>query len=451
MDDGKQPQRITLRESLQIFIKYRFGTLRRRANFQLKKLRNRLHIVEGLVIALKRIDDIIALLKGCKDQAQARLSLTSDTYGLSSEQAEAILGLRLGRLTALEEQKLTEEQTQLTQDISSLEGFMMDDASVFEMLKKETRELKKQYATPRKSQLWADESMLSEQDLVANDRSVVMITSSGYIKRLAIEEFEAQSRGGKGKAGAKLSTEEDSVSHFFSCNDHDSILFATDKGIAYSVRAYQIPLGSRVAKGVPLPQVLPISSEEQITSVIPVDVFDSEDEHLVLMTSQGFVKKTPLKAFESISARGLIIISLGENDSLRWARRCKPQEEVLVATRDGFASRFSTTDLTSTSRTSRGVRALKLREGDEMADIDIIKGDEVAIASSSNGTSSATSTSGLATISPSSSSSGVSPDNLPFVLMVTEKGKTIHATNPSELLLTGRISSMPMNSDITLT
>ena len=375
VDNGKQPQRVTLREALDIFIGYRFTTLRRRATFQLNKVRSRLHIVEGLVVALKRIDDIIALLKSSKDQTAARLSLTSDAYGLSAEQAEAILSLRLGRLTALEEQKMAEERAELARDIAHLETFMRDDHAVYEQLKKETLELKKQYATPRKTQIMTDDSSLSVEDLVANDRSVVMITSAGYIKRLPIEEFEAQSRGGRGKAGARLSAEDESVAHFFSCNDHDSILFATDRGVAYSVKAYQVPLGSRTARGVPLPQVLPIASEDQVTSVIPVDDFQSADEHLVLMTSQGFVKKTPLKAFESISARGLIIISLGENDKLRWARRCKPEEDVLVATRDGFAARFSTTDFPSTSRNSRGVRALKLRDGDEMADIDIVKGD----------------------------------------------------------------------------
>ena len=444
VDKGKQPQRVTLREALDIFIGYRFLTLRRRATFQLSKVRSRLHIVEGLVIALQRIDDIIALLKSSKDQAAARLSMTSDAYGLSAEQAEAILGLRLGRLTALEEQKLAEERTELTRDIAQLETFMRDDRAVYEQLKKETMELKAQYATPRKTQIMTDDSALSVEDLVANDRSVVMITSAGYIKRLPIEEFEAQSRGGKGKAGARLSAEDESVAHFFSCNDHDSILFATDRGIAYSVKAYQVPLGSRIARGVPLPQVLPIASEDQVTSVIPVDDFQSADEHLVLMTSKGFVKKTPLKAFESISARGLIIISLGENDKLRWARRCKPEEDVLVATRDGFAARFSTTDLPSTSRNSRGVRALKLREGDEMADIDIVKGDPESRAAAGDDASETAdegadgdetedvndadeleeAEGGAATVAEGkgSSSTAEGSSDRPFVLMVTEKG-----------------------------
>lgn len=158
---------------------------------------------------------------------------------------------------------------------------------------------------------------------------------------------------------------------FFACNDHDSLLFITDKGVAYSKKAFQIPISSRVAKGVPIPQVLPIASTEAVTSIIPVDKF-GEDEYLVLLTSNGYIKKTSLNAFETISARGLIIITLNDGDALRWARRCDPNEEILIATRDGFASRIPASGLRATGRTARGVRALNLRDGDLMADMDIV-------------------------------------------------------------------------------
>jgi DNA gyrase subunit A len=228
-----------------------------------------------------------------------------------------------------------------------------------------------------------------------------MVTASGYVKRLSIKEFEAQSRGGKGKAGTKFATEDDQVVHFFACNDHDAVVFITDKyvlirfyffsslfdifitnsyrGIAYSVKAHQIPLLSRVARGTPLPQVLSIAGDETVTSVIPVSEF-REDESLVLLTEQGYVKKTPLKAFKSIQSRGLIIITLGKGDSLRWARICESEEEeVLIATKDGYASRFSSMDLTSMGRAARGVRALTLRPGDRMADMDIFKGSNTSM------------------------------------------------------------------------
>lgn len=335
VDEGKQPQRITLRQGLDIFIDYRFHTLRRRTTFQLKKLKARNHIVEGMIKAMSRMDDIINLLRKTKETTdKVKSILTSASFDLSVEQADAILNMQLRRLTALEEDKLKEENADLTMQINTLGNIMEDDKKVFDIMRTETLALKEKHATPRRSIVWDEEGSLSDEDLLANDRSVIMMTRSGYIKRVPIEEFETQARGTKGKAGARLSADDDSVSQFFSCNDHDVILFITDKGKAYSVKAFQVPIASRIAKGVPLPQVLPINSDEQVTSVIPVDSFGiDETEHLVLLTSQGFVKKTPLKAFESISARGLIIISLGESDSLRWARRCLPHEEVLIATR----------------------------------------------------------------------------------------------------------------------
>lgn len=250
---------------------------------------------------------------------------------------------------------------------------MNNEDEVYKLMKQETKDLKDQHGIPRRTALVNEQAELNDEDLLANDRSVIIITDSGYIKRMPILEFESQSRGGKGKAGARLSGGEDSVVHFFSCNDHDTLIFTTDKGIAYSKRAYQIPVGARTAKGTPLPQVLPIGQAELVTSVIPVDSFDIRDEHLVLLTNLGFVKKTPLKAFESISARGLTIISLGNGDKLKWTRRCNPEEEVLIATKDGYASRFTAADLTLTGRKSRGVRALNLRTGDSMADMDILR------------------------------------------------------------------------------
>lgn len=382
VDEGKQPQRITLRQALDLFIDFRFKTLRRRTDFQLKKVVARDHIVQGLLIALSHIDEIIELIRTNKDHKEILLKAVnpespSQGFGLSEEQVEAILGLRLGRLTSMEESKLKEEHNLLTAQIDSLTKVMNDDSLVFEIMKNETMELKEKYGVPRKSSIWGAEAPLSDMDLLANERSVIIITQSGYIKRLPVEEFQAQSRGGRGKSGTKLSTEDDSVSQFFTCNDHDALLFVTERGVAYSIKAFQIPKGSRYAKGVPLPQVLPIGAEE-ITSVIPIDSFGA-DKHLVLLTKHGFVKKTPLKAFESITARGLIIISLEDKDSLRWARCCDANNEIVIATKDGFASRFSVSDVTSTSRTSRGVRALKLREGDEMADMDIFRPEGVNV------------------------------------------------------------------------
>ena len=372
VDSGKQPMRLSLRNALELFIQFRFDTIRKRTAFTLRKLENRDHIVQGLLVALKNIDPIIELVRKSKDTAEARGQLMSDDYSLSEDQAEAILALRLSRLTGLEEKKLEEEHETLTKGIAELKEMMLKDTKIFDVITNETTKIKEKHGRPRQSEIVAADANLSDQDLLANDPSVIIVTNSGYIKRMPIEEFDAQSRGGKGKAGAKLKDVEDTVAHFLTCNDHDSILFISDKGVAHSVKAFQIPLSSRTSKGVPLPQVLPISSNEIVTSIIPVDEF-KDDDYLVLLTSRGYIKKTPLKAFSKISARGLIIISLGEGDALRWARRCNPDQDLLIATRDGFASRMSTNEVRATGRTSRGVRALNLRDGDVMADIDILK------------------------------------------------------------------------------
>eukprot|EP01041_Mallomonas_annulata_P001538 gene1538-2966_t len=446
VDEGKQPQRIALKQALHIFITFRFETLRRRAAFQLEKVSSRLHIVEGLIRAISRLDAVIDVVRSAKDQSDARQKLCSDGFGLTVLQADAVLGLRLGRLTALEDTKLREEESTLRMSQAALQSLMTNDAEVFSLMRKETLELKQRHATPRRSEIVFDKGDLSEEDLVPNDRSVILLTKSGYIKRVPIMEFEAQSRGGRGKAGISMATgskgvsggggsgniasltetsdpsemeviasggrNADSVTHFFSCNDHDTVIFITDRGVAYNVKAYQVPLSSRTARGVPLPQVLPIGLDERVTSLIPVDNFaptpplppttaastastkailniptlkivvdevvDDVGESLVLLTAHGYLKKTPLRAFENISARGLIIVSLSEGDSLKWARRCQPGDEVIIATRDGFASRFAADDLVSTGRKSRGSRALRLREGDEMADMDIVRANQLA-------------------------------------------------------------------------
>lgn len=404
VDEGKQPMRLDLKGALEIFIQFRFKTLRRRTSFQLGKLKSRDHIVQGLIVALARVDEIIDLLRKSKDTASAREVLTGDSYKFSAEQAESILGLRLSRLTAMEEGKLKDEHEALTKDIAGLEELMAQDSKVNEIIRRETKEIKDKHGKPRQSELLGEEGNLTDQDLLANDRSVIIITRSGYIKRLPIEEFESQSRGTKGKAGAKLSTEDDGISQFFSCNDHDSVLFVTDKGVAYSIKAFQVPLASRTAKGVPLPQILPFSSQEKVTSVIPIESFEREEEHLVLLTRKGFVKKTPLKSFQNMSARGLIIISLTEGDSLGWSRRCMPKDEVLIATKDGFACRFGVSDLTSTGRQSRGVRALNLREDDQMADMDV------------NNSNALPGTDGTA------GEGGDVPPGIDYVFVITERG-----------------------------
>ena len=372
VDDGKVPSRLSLRETLQYFLDFRFSTVRRRTAYQLKKLEERDLIVQGLLIALSNIDEIIAIIKESKDTPTLKQRLMDD-YNLSEVQIEAVIALRIGRLTSMEARSLEEEHEVLQDEIKKKMFVMENDEAVNQIMLEETLAIKRKHGRPRRSEIIDGNFALSDEDLLPNDKSFIIVTRAGYIKRLPSEEFEAQSRGGKGKAGTKMSTQEDAVAHFFACNNHDSVLFVTDRGIAYSVKAHQIPVASRSAKGIPLPQLLPISIEEEVTSIVTVEKF-GEEEFLVLLTSQGYVKKTPLAAFEKISARGLTIISLNGNDTLRWTRKLSNTEDVLIGTKDGFASRFSGRDIMTTGRTSRGVRALKLREGDCMVDMDLVPG-----------------------------------------------------------------------------
>lgn len=421
VSNGRQPQRINLKQALEIFINFRFETIRRRSAYQLDKVKTRLHIVQGLLLALSKIDKIIDLIRTSKDEKSVKAALSSDLYGLTVTQADAILALRLGRLTSLEEGKLKEEELTLLASKQTLEALLVDDAQVKAVMRSETLDLKAKYAIPRRSEIVKDQGNFEDQDFVPNARSVVLLTRSGYIKRIPILEFDTQSRGGKGKASISPASvrndasespmgPRDSVIQFFSCNDHDSILFITERGVAYSLKAFQIPQASRTARGTPIPQVIPVSNQEKVTSMIPVDSFaalptqedsvveevdtlvdvtdddvinaevteddvsgeDNTGDSLVLLTAKGIIKRTPLKAFANISARGLIIISLMDGDSLQWARRCRRSDKILIATCDGYASMFPASMVPSTGRNSRGVRALKLREGDRMADMDIV-------------------------------------------------------------------------------
>jgi len=373
-NDGRQPQRLTLRESLQSFIDFRFKTIRRRTQHELSKLESRDHVVEGLIRALDRIDDVVELVRRAKDTAAAKATLMGSQYDMSEAQAQAILALTLGRLTALEDAKLRAEREQLRGQIEDFQAMMRQDEKVFDVMKQELREIRAKHAVPRRSSIRAHAGALTELDLLANDRSVMMVTEAGYIKRMPLDDFEQQRRGTRGKAGARMS-QDDLVNHFFACNDHDHVVFISEKGVAFGIRAFQVPVASRVSKGVPLPQVLPLSSDDHVSSVIPLGESFQADEFLVLLTKQGFIKKTPVDAFKKLTSRGLIAISLGEGDTLGWARRCTDQDDILISTRKGYSMRFASADLKPTGRTSRGCSAIKLRKTDEMVDITVLRPD----------------------------------------------------------------------------
>jgi len=400
MGSGTQPQRFTLRSALDCFLDFRFETIRRKSAFQLDKVAKRAHIVEGLLKALKSVDLVIDMIRKAPDQNKARAVLMNPKYekvALTKEQADAVLRLQLGQLTRLNKNKLTDEKSTLEESRKTLQDLMDNDSSVRKVMAEEFEDLKDKFGVPRKTKIVKEDGSgeLDEVDLVQNSRSVIVVTRGGYIKRMPLQTFENQGRGTRGKRGTSSgsdsndSNHDNEVLHCFSCNDHDTLLMTTQRGIAYGLRAFQVPTGGRIAKGVPIPSVLAIKTDDVVTSVLPISEF-TNDEYCVLATEKGWIKKTSLKAFENLSSRGLTIASLSEGDVLKWCQKCVDGDDILVGTRNGMASRFEASTLRPTGRTSRGVRAMKLKKLDTLADVNILSGDgdamkEYVLAVTANG------------------------------------------------------------------
>lgn len=372
-----EPQLLTLSQFLNVFLDFRIETITRRTQYELRKAEERDHLLQGLLIALENLDAIIHLIRAAADSAAAKQELM-DNYGLSEQQSDAILQMQLRRLTALEAQKIQQEHEELRTKIADLEDILARRERILEIAEFEAVEIQTKIATPRRSVIEHAEGEIDERDLIANEQAIILITEQGYIKRMPVSTFEAQSRATRGKAGAKMK-EDDGVEHFLSCCDHDSVLFFSDRGVVYSVKAYQIPVCSRTARGTPVVQLLPIPIEEKITSMVSVTEFTSE-EYLVMLTRGGYIKKTALSAFGNIRTNGLIAISLEEGDQLRWVRRAKVGDSIIIGTRQGMAIHFRTNheQLRPVGRATRGVKSMKLRSGDELISMDILPSSIVA-------------------------------------------------------------------------
>ena len=383
-EDGstRGPQRFTLRQALDCFLDFRFHTIRRRARYQFTKVKARIHVLQGLILALSKVEDVIEIIRSASDNKMPSSSIKA-SLDTSDAQTDAILKLQLGQLSRLSEKKLTGEMKDLQVKGEQLEQLLEVDNAVYDDMKQEFRQLTKKFGMERKTHI-LEEGTFTEltdmKNLVKNSRSVIVVTRAGYIKRMPLKTFESQGRGTRGKLGTTRTSGEkadNEISQCFTCNDHDMLLMVTQKGIAYGIYAYQVPTGSRVAKGQPIPSVLPIQSSDTITTVLPVSEF-VKDEYIVLATEQGWIKKTPLIAFEKISARGLQIATLAENDRLNWCHPCRDGDDVLVGTSLGMASRFPADGIRPTGRTSRGVKAIKLRDDDCVADINVL-GEEASV------------------------------------------------------------------------
>jgi DNA gyrase subunit A len=368
---NSEPQTLSLKRFLSVFLDFRIFSIERRTRYELRKAEERDHLLQGLLIALSQLDAIIVLIRHAPDAPTAKGELISN-YGLSEVQADAILQMQLRRLTALEADKIRLEHEELQVKITDLQDILARRERVLEIIETEIGQIKASFATPRRTVITHGEGDIDDIDLIANEKAVILVTEQGYIKRMPVNTFESQNRATRGKAGAKVK-DDDTIEHFLTCCDHDSILFFSDRGVVYSLKAYQIPVGSRTSRGTPIVQMLPIPKEEKITSIVPVDEFSSE-EYLVMLTKGGNIKKTVLEAFSHIRANGLIAISLEEGDQLRWVRRARVEDSIIIGSRQGMAIHFRCThdQLRPLGRATRGVKSMKLKDKDELIGMDIL-------------------------------------------------------------------------------
>ena len=366
-----EPTTLSLRKMLDVFLEFRIETIKRRTSFLLKKAEERDHIIKGLLLALDAMDNIINLIRSAKDTNSAREQLQND-HELSVIQADAILQMQLRRLTALEADKIKAEHDELTRKITDYKNILNDKERINEIILEELSKIDERFSSPRKTEILNLGGGLDDIDLIANERSVVLLTTAGYLKRMPVSEFESTSRGSRGKAGTK-NQQDDEVKLFISCNDHDTLLLFSDRGVAYALPAYRVPMSSRTAKGTPSVQLLPIPREEQITSLVSVDSFDNEC-YLLMLTKAGFIKRTPLSAFSKVRSNGLIAINLEEGDALTWVRLSTEGDSVLIGSSRGMTIHFRLDihELRPLGRTARGVKSMNLKEGDELVSMDVL-------------------------------------------------------------------------------
>ena len=372
-----EPQLLTLKKFLEVFIEFRVETITRRTRHLLQKAQERDHLLQGLLIALQDIEAVIRIIRGAADTPTAKTSLV-EHFGLSEVQTDAILQMQLRRLTALEAEKIEAEHQDLLAKITDYQDILARRERIEEIIQTELTQIKEKYATPRRTVIESAEGEIVDLDLIANEQAIILVTEQGYIKRMPVNTFGSQNRATRGKSATKMK-EDDGIEHFISCCDHDHLLFFSDRGVVYALSAYQVPIGSRTARGTPLLQMLPISQEEKITTVLAVREFTEED-YLIMLTRQGNIKKTSLSAFSNIRTNGLIAISLADEDQLRWVRLAKESDSIIIGSRKGMAIHFraSHEQLRPLGRATRGVKAMKLKPEDELISMDILPAQVIA-------------------------------------------------------------------------
>jgi DNA gyrase subunit A len=367
-----QPRILTLREVLHYYLEHQKEVVTRRTRYDLEKAEARAHILEGLRIALDHIDEVITLIRSSRTVEIARSGLMS-RFGLSEKQAQAILDMRLQRLTGLERDKIEEEYNELMKLIAYYKELLADEHKIMGVVRSELLAIKEKFDDPRRTEIVADEGELSMEDLVADEDIVVTITHQGYVKRVPVSTYKSQKRGGRGVTGINTK-EEDFVEHLFVTSTHDTVLFFTDQGRVYRLRGYEIPEGGRQARGTPIINLIMIESGERINAVIPIKEFDNQ-HYLLMVTRHGIVKKTMLSEYETNRKGGLSAISLDEGDEVIAVRLTDGDGEVVLVTEQGQAIRFSESEVRPMGRVTRGVKGITLRDSDTVVGMDPVRED----------------------------------------------------------------------------
>ena len=378
-----EPKYLSLREMIRHYIDHQKDVIVRRTRYDLNKAEARAHILEGLLIALDHIDEVIALIRASRTDAEARDGLMS-RFGLTEKQATAILDMRLRRLTGLERDKIEAEYQELLKQIEYFRAVLANERMVLDIIKTEITDIRNRFADERRTEITALDGEIDVMDLIQEEDMVVTLTHFGYVKRLPKATYRAQKRGGKGIIGA-TTREEDFVEQLFITSTHDPLMFFTDRGRAYQLRCYEIPEAGRMARGTAIVNLLPIEGGEKVTAMLPVPEEKVAGHYLVMATRMGLIKRTELKDFENLRRSGLIAIVLREEDELIGVALTDGTRDVLLGTRGGMAIRFSETDVRVMGRVSMGVKSIELAEGDEVVAMSIVEEGEQVLSITRNG------------------------------------------------------------------
>ena len=371
-----EPKTLTLRQMLEEYIKFQEQIITRRTIFDLKKAKERAHILEGLVIALDYIDEVISIIRSHYTSQEGK-EVLMERFGLDDIQAQAIIQMPLGRLAGMEREKLKAETDELHEKIAEYNAILADEKRVRAIVKQELLEIKEKFNDPRRTEIASVEGEVDIEDLIPQEECVVTLTHFGYLKRQPLDVYKTQRRGGRGISGMTR-RDEDFVSDIYTCSTHDYLMFFTNKGKVYRIKGYEIPEGSRTSRGTNVVNILPLEQGEKITCVIKTSDISAEDRYYVMVTRNGVIKRTEYNAYTNVRKSGLIAINLDEGDELAWVKITDGHSDVVLATRQGMSIRVHEEDARSMGRTARGVKAISLEAEDQVVGMVVLSADQTA-------------------------------------------------------------------------